>query len=93
MRSAVVGGIAGALVGALVAGGLLVAFDDDPQPQPVRTQSAVSDSSARPANVIVKPGDIRSILDAARPAVVRIDVEARTAPKQPVPASSSTRAA
>jgi S1-C subfamily serine protease len=74
MRSAVVGGIAGALVGALIAGGLLVAFDDDPQPQPVRTQSAVSDSSARPANVIVKPGDIRSILDAARPAVVRIDV-------------------
>jgi len=76
MRTAVVGGIAGALVGALVAGGLLVAFDDNPAPQPVRTQSAVSDSSARPANVIVKPGDIRSILDAARPAVVRIDVSA-----------------
>jgi putative serine protease PepD len=74
MRAALVGGLAGALVGALIAGGLVVAFDDDPQPQPVRTQSEATDGSARPANVIVEPGDIRSILDAARPAVVRIDV-------------------
>jgi S1-C subfamily serine protease len=73
-RSALVGGIAGALVGALIAGGLVVAFDDDPQPQPVRTQTEASDDDARPATVIVEPGDIRSILEAARPAVVRIDV-------------------
>jgi putative serine protease PepD len=74
IRSALVGGIAGALVGALIAGGLVAAFDDDPQPRPVRSQNEASDSSARPANVIVEPGDIRSILEAARPAVVRIDV-------------------
>ena len=75
-RSALVGGMVGALVGALVAGGLVVAFDDDPTPQPVRTgtESAVNDTATRPATVIVEPGDISSILDAARPAVVRIDV-------------------
>ena len=93
MRSALVGGLAGALVGALIAGGLVVAFDDDPEPQPVRTQSEATDGSARPANVIVRPGDIRSILDAARPAVVRIDVGGPTVSKARAPASSSTRAA
>jgi putative serine protease PepD len=73
VRSALVGGIAGALVGALVAGGLVVAFDDDPRPQPAPTQ-VTTDDSARPATVVVEPGDIRSILEAARPAVVSIDV-------------------
>ncbi|MGH8978677.1 MAG: trypsin-like peptidase domain-containing protein, partial [Acidimicrobiia bacterium] len=72
-KSALIGGVAGALVGALIAGGLVAAFDDDPEPQPVRTQTEASDD-ARPATVIVEPGDIRSILEAARPAVVRIDV-------------------
>jgi S1-C subfamily serine protease len=75
-RTAFVGGIAGALVGALVAGGLLVAFDDDPSPQPVRTETAATAEDVRPATQVVEPGNIRSILDAARPAVVRIDVDA-----------------
>ena len=45
-----------------------------------RASSASSDSTARPANSIaVEPGDIRSILEHARPAVVRIDVEANGA--------------
>ena len=70
-RSAFVGGIVGALVGALVAGGLLVAFDDDPSTQPVRTDTQTTADDVRPATQIVEPGNIRSILDAARPAVVR----------------------
>jgi putative serine protease PepD len=73
-RSALAGGIAGALVGALVAGGLLVVFDDDPSSQPVSTVTQATTEAARPATQVVQPGDIRSILDAARPAVVRIDV-------------------
>ena len=73
LRSALVGGVAGALVGALIAGGLVVAFDDDPQPGQVTTVET-TDDSARPASQPVEPGDIRSILSAARPAVVRIDV-------------------
>ncbi|GIU85529.1 MAG: hypothetical protein KatS3mg009_0044 [Acidimicrobiia bacterium] len=79
-RSALVGGVAGALVGALVAGGLVVALDDDPQPAtstPVTVERA-ADSSAGSSDtgdgpVVEQPGDIGAILDATRPAVVRID--------------------
>jgi S1-C subfamily serine protease len=74
VRAALVGGVAGALVGALIAGGLVVAFDDDPESQRLRTTPATEDDSARPAQTIVTPGEIGSILDATRPAVVRIDV-------------------
>jgi S1-C subfamily serine protease len=74
MRSAFVGGVAGALVGALLAGGLVIAFDDDPEATPVRTETQTTEGTARPATQVAEPGDIRSILDAARPAVVRIDV-------------------
>jgi S1-C subfamily serine protease len=79
IRSALVGGIAGALVGALIAGGLVVAFDDDPSPRPVAAQTATSsgEDAARRTSVTVESGDIRSILEAARPAVVRIDVGGR----------------
>ena len=78
-RSAFLGGIAGALVGALVAGGLVVAFDDDPEPsattQPSVRTAAADDATDEPrAPVVERPGDIGSILDAVRPAVVRIDV-------------------
>ena len=92
MRSALVGGIAGALVGALIAGGIVVAFDDNPTAAArAHAVSAASDEPRGPRTQLVKPGDIRSILDAARPAVVRIDVGERTATKRRVPASSSTR--
>jgi S1-C subfamily serine protease len=72
--SALVTGVVGALVGALVAGGLVVAFDDDPDVQRVPVGSSAQEASARPATVIVEPGDIRSVLDKVQPAVVRIDV-------------------
>lgn len=81
-RSALVGGVAGALVGALVAGGLVVAFDDDPRPaartpatvQAVSDAGTGDDAGSGRAPVVEQPGDIRSILEAARPAVVRVDV-------------------
>jgi len=83
-RSALVGGLVGALVGALVAGGLVVAFDDDPEPAPTTSPAVVSvndnndnsdsgNNDTPPASV-AQPGDIPSILDAVRPAVVAIDV-------------------
>ena len=75
IRSALVGGIAGALVGALIAGGIVAATDNnDSTPQAVNAVSATTEEPARPASQLVQPGDIRSILSAARPAVVRIDV-------------------
>ena len=78
MRSAVVGGIAGAIVGALIAGGLLVAFDDDPQPQHVRRQSAVErQHGAARERASSSPATSAASSSAARPAVVRIDVEAQ----------------
>jgi S1-C subfamily serine protease len=75
IRSALVGGVAGALVGALIAGGIVAATDNnDSTPQAVNAVSATTEEPARPATQLVQPGDIRSILSAARPAVVRIDV-------------------
>jgi S1-C subfamily serine protease len=61
----------GALVGALVAGGIVVAFDDD-RTTVVRARG---DATSRPAAVLETPGDIREVLDAVQPAVVRIDVQ------------------
>jgi S1-C subfamily serine protease len=75
IRSALVGGVAGALVGALIAGGIVAATDNnDSKPQAVNAVSATTEEPARPASQLVQPGDIRSILSSARPAVVRIDV-------------------
>ncbi len=75
IRSALVGGVAGALVGALIAGGIVAATDNnDSKPQAVNAVSATTEEPARPVSQLVQPGDIRSILSAARPAVVRIDV-------------------
>ena len=70
--TAFVGGIAGALVGALVAGGLVAAFDDD-RTTVVRERGGVA--ATRGATALESPGDIREILDVVQPAVVRIDVE------------------
>ncbi len=68
-RSAVVGGIAGAVVGALVAGGIVaVAVDDDSGSNGTGATSVV----LRPSDRIGHTGDIAPILKAAVPAVVAI---------------------
>ena len=69
-RSALVGGLVGALVASLVTAGSFLAFGRDHD-----TTSSPS-STARPASVIVKNGDIHAILQKVQPAVVRIDVTA-----------------
>jgi S1-C subfamily serine protease len=76
MRTALTGGLVGALVGALVAGGLVVAFDDNTKTVTRVETSAVTDATTSAQHVTkpIVPGDISSILDAVRPAVVRIDV-------------------
>src|SRR5262249_19592433 len=81
VRSAIVGGIAGAVVGALIAGGIVAAVDDNPKQTPVQTVTNTTQESARPAAQSIQPGNIKSILNAARPAVVRIDVG--NSPDQP----------
>jgi S1-C subfamily serine protease len=68
-RAALVGGIAGALVGALVAGGIVALADDD--------DSASSGANAtsvivRPSDRISRTGDIAQILKGAVPAVVAL---------------------
>jgi S1-C subfamily serine protease len=68
-RSALIGGIVGALVAALVTAGAFLVFDRDDG-----TRSA-STAPVRPASVIVRDGDIQSILRKVEPAVVRIDVD------------------
>jgi serine protease Do len=68
-RSAVIGGLVGALVAALVTGGAFLAFGRDSD------RSSGPPSTARPAAVIVRNGDIAAILRKVQPAVVRIDVE------------------
>jgi S1-C subfamily serine protease len=66
-RSALVGGLVGALVAALVTAGSFLAFGRD-------RVTTSSPSTARPAEVIVRNGDIQAILRKVQPAVVRIDV-------------------
>jgi serine protease Do len=73
IRSAVIGGIAGALIGALAAGGIVAAVDDGGSTRTI-VQGANSTAAARPASVIQDPGDIESILEKVGPAVVRINV-------------------
>jgi S1-C subfamily serine protease len=65
-RSALVGGLVGALVAALVTTGAFLVFgrDDDTS----------SSTPVSPASVIVRNGDIQAILRKVQPAVVRIDV-------------------
>ncbi len=68
-RTALLAGVVGAVVGALVSGGLVLAFDDDPAP-------AASGVEARPASQIGtgEPMDIRALLDTVQPSVVSIEV-------------------
>jgi len=73
-RSALWGGLAGAVVGGLVAGGVVLAIDTD---------EPADSSSDRAASVIpaAEGGDmdIRAVLDAVQPSVVTIEVGGRTA--------------
>ena len=69
-RSALIGGVVGALVAALVTAGAFLAFGRGD------TRTIVSSpSTVRPAEVIVRNGDIAAILRKVQPAVVRIDVD------------------
>jgi S1-C subfamily serine protease len=72
LRAAAIGAVVGALVGALAAGGIVAAVDDDGGTRTI--VGASNDAPARPASVIQSPGDIQSILDRVKPAVVRINV-------------------
>ncbi len=60
--------LVGAVVGALVAGGLVFVFDDNQAGPQVTTGAATS----RPSAQIGSPGDIRAILERVEPAVVSI---------------------
>src|SRR4051794_26057155 len=68
-RTAILAGIAGGLVGALVASGVYVATDDDPTASTAPTASAVV---ARPSDRIARTGDIAQILKSSVPAVVAL---------------------
>jgi putative serine protease PepD len=68
-RAALIGGIAGALVGALVAGGIVaLAVDDDSSSSGTNASAAI----VRPSDRIARTGNIAPILKAAVPAVVAI---------------------
>jgi S1-C subfamily serine protease len=68
-RSVLLAGVAGGLVGALVASGVYVAVDDDGSSSPAPTASAVI---VRPSDRIARTGDIAEILKADVPAVVAL---------------------
>jgi S1-C subfamily serine protease len=72
MRAALIGGICGALIGALAAGGIVAATEHN-NTRTVIEQPANA-PAARTASVIQRAGDIAQILAKVRPAVVRIDV-------------------
>jgi S1-C subfamily serine protease len=69
LRHAVVAGLAGGLVGALVASGVFVALDDD---NTASEGTAGREVVARAADTITTTGDIAAILRADVPAVVAI---------------------
>jgi putative serine protease PepD len=70
VRTALVAGIAGGLVGALVAAGTYTLLDDD---APATNATASSSSTpVAPSNRIATTGDIASILESAVPAIVAI---------------------
>jgi putative serine protease PepD len=69
-RNVVVAGLAGGLVGALVATGSFALLDDDSSPSAAPASSGAT--VARPSNRIATKGDIASILEAGVPAIVAI---------------------
>ncbi len=70
-RQLVSAGIAGGLVGALVASGVYLAVDDDGSSSPTSTPAATA-VVVRPSDRIGRTGDIAAILKADVPAVVAI---------------------
>jgi S1-C subfamily serine protease len=74
VRSAFIGGIAGALVGALAAGGIVAAVDNHNGTTRTIIEAPSTNVNARPAAVLKSPGDIQAILAKVKPAVVRINV-------------------
>ena len=66
-RSALFGALAGAVVGGLVAAGVAVALDDDPEPGADRPAAAIPAAAGDEM-------DIRGVLDAVQPSVVTIEV-------------------
>jgi len=69
-----VGALAGGLVGALAAGGLVLAFDDDSATTSVVSSGAVPVVS-RPSSTIEGGTDIASIIEIAEPAIVAITTD------------------
>ena len=70
-RTWLVSAFIGAVVGAVVSGGIVTALDDDAA-APVATPGAPAES--RPAERITRPGDVGAILERVEPAVVSISV-------------------
>ncbi|MCU1429758.1 MAG: trypsin-like serine protease with C-terminal domain, partial [Actinomycetia bacterium] len=64
---------AAALIGALVGGGIVAATDNNGGTKTIIEQSGGT-APSRPASVISSPGDIQSILQKVKPAVVRVNV-------------------
>ena len=76
LGAAVVGGLVGALVAALVTAGAFVIVDDDgSSASDAPATIATADRGVRPAQV-EGANDLRPVLEAVRPAVVRISVDA-----------------
>ena len=63
-----VSALVGAVVGGLIAGGLVLVLDDDERATEVTSRPA----EGRPSTAIGSPGDIRAILERVEPAVVSI---------------------
>jgi S1-C subfamily serine protease len=68
IRHAVLAGIAGGVVGALVAGGLFLVLDDDPATNTVGSTQVIT----RPSSEVARTGNIAAILAKDVPAVVAV---------------------
>jgi putative serine protease PepD len=81
IRAAIIGGIVGAVVAVLVAGGLFLVFDDDPTTSPPE-QSASAPSPSGGGSIGTPPAsgslDIQALLAKAQPSVVSIETDAET---------------
>ena len=73
-RDVLVGALAGGLVGALAAGGLVLAVDGDGGTTQV-VRSTASPVVSRPSTTISQQGDIASIIQKAEPAIVAITTD------------------